>query len=117
MHQMPEAVMSAKLYVGNLPYETSEGDLEDLFAQAGGVASVNVVRDRETGRSRGFAFVEMASDADAKNAIAKFNEHPFGGRKLMVNEARPQVPRGGGGGRGGDDRGGGRRGGRSEPRW
>ena len=108
--------MSAKLYVGNLPYETSEGDLEELFAQAGGVASVNVVRDRETGRSRGFAFVEMASEADAKNAIAQFNERPFGGRKLMVNEARPQVPRGGGGGRGGDDRGG-RRGGRSEPRW
>lgn len=111
--------MSAKLYVGNLPYETSEADLEGLFAQAGAVASVNVVRDRETGRPRGFAFVEMASEADAKNAIAQLNERSFGGRKLMVNEARPQVPRGGGGGfRGGDNRGGGGgRGRRSEPRW
>jgi cold-inducible RNA-binding protein len=115
--------MSSKLYVGNLPYETNEAELEGLFAQAGAVASVNVVRDRETGRPRGFAFVEMANEADAKNAIAQFNERPFGGRKLMVNEARPQVPRGGGGGgggfRGGDNRGGGggRGGRRSEPRW
>ncbi|HEX2458634.1 MAG TPA: RNA-binding protein [Vicinamibacterales bacterium] len=111
--------MSSKLYVGNLPYETTETELEGLFAQTGAVASVNVVRDRETGRPRGFAFVEMASEADAKNAIAQLNERPFGGRKLMVNEARPQVPRGGGGGgfRGGDNRGGGGRGGRSEPRW
>ena len=115
--------MSSKLYVGNLPYETNEAELEGLFAQAGAVASVNVVRDRETGRPRGFDFVEMANEADAKNAIAQFNERPFGGRKLMVNEARPQVPRGGGGGgggfRGGDNRGGGggRGGRRSEPRW
>jgi len=115
--------MSSRLYVGNLPYETSESELEGLFAQTGAVASVNVVRDRETGRPRGFAFVEMANEADAKNAIAQLNERPFGGRKLMVNEARPQVPRGAGGGgggfRGNDSRGGGggRGGRRSEPRW
>ena len=115
--------MSCKLYVGNLPYETTETELEGLFAETGAVASVNVVRDRETGRPRGFAFVEMANEADAKNAIAQLNERSFGGRKLMVNEARPQVPRGGGGGggfRGGDSRGGGGgrgRGGRSDPRW
>jgi RNA recognition motif-containing protein len=111
--------MSSKLYVGNLPYETSEAELESLFAQSGAVASVNVVRDRETGRPRGFAFVEMATEADAKNAIAQLNERPFGGRKLMVNEARPQVPRGGGGGFRDGGRGGGEggRGRRSEPRW
>ena len=116
--------MGRKLYVGNLPYETNEDDLQALFAQAGGVESVNVMRDRETGRARGFAFVEMANDADAQNAIAKFNDRPFGGRNLTVNEARPQAPRGGGGGFGGG--GGGNRGGggggnrgprRSEPRW
>ena len=114
--------MSCKLYVGNLPYETNENDLEELFASAGQVASVNIMRDRETGRARGFAFVEMANEADAQNAIAQLNEHAFGGRTLTVNEARPQTPRGPGGGGfrggGGNDRGGGggpRR--RSEPRW
>ncbi len=112
--------MSAKLYVGNLPYETNESDLEGLFASAGTVASVSVMRDRDTGRARGFAFVEMASEEDAQNAITQLNERPFGGRTLTVNEARPQAPRGAGGGgfRGGNDRGGGggpRR--RSEPRW
>ena len=113
--------MSSKLYVGNLPFETSESDLEALFAQAGTVESVNVIRDRETGRARGFAFVEMASDADAQNAIQKFNDRPLGGRNLTVNEARPQAPRGGGGGGFGGGRGsggGGNRGPRrSEPRW
>ena len=110
--------MSSKLYVGNIPYETSESDLENLFAQAGAVASVTVMRDRETGRARGFAFVEMATEADAKNAIAQFNERPFGGRTLTVNEARPQAARDGGGGfRGGSNRGGGGGGRRSEPRW
>ena len=110
--------MSSKLYVGNIPYETSESDLENLFAQAGSVASVTVMRDRETGRARGFAFVEMATEADAKNAIAQFNERPFGGRTLTVNEARPQAARDGGGFRGGTSRGGGGGGGRrSEPRW
>ena len=110
--------MSSKLYVGNIPYETSESDLENLFAQAGSVASVTVMRDRETGRARGFAFVEMATEAEAKNAIAQFNERPFGGRTLTVNEARPQAARDGGGGgfRGGSSRGGGG-GRRSEPRW
>lgn len=112
--------MSRKLYVGNLPYETNESDLQALFAEAGTVESVNVMRDRATGRARGFAFVEMATDADAQNAIAKLNERPFGGRTLTVNEARPQEARtggfreGGGGGRGGP-RGGPRR--RQEPRW
>ncbi|MBI4886506.1 MAG: RNA-binding protein, partial [Acidobacteria bacterium] len=99
--------MSSKLYVGNLPYETNESDLEGLFAQAGTVESVNVMRDRETGRARGFAFVEMANEADAQKAIAQFNEKPFGGRTLTVNEARPQAPRSGGGGGGRDSRGGG----------
>lgn len=112
--------MSTKLYVGNLPYETSETDLQDLFAGAGTVESINVMRDKMTGRARGFAFVEMATEEEAQAAIAQFNERPFGGRTLTVNEARPQQPRSGGGGfgRGGNDRGGGggpRR--RSEPRW
>jgi RNA recognition motif-containing protein len=105
--------MSRKLYVGNLPYETNESDLETLFAEAGAVESVNVIRDRETGRARGFAFVEMATDQDAQQAVNTLNEREFGGRRLTVNEAKPQVPRsGGGGGYGG---GGGSR--RSEPRW
>jgi RNA recognition motif-containing protein len=110
------ATMGRKLYVGNLPYETNEDDLQALFAQAGGVESVNVMRDRETGRARGFAFVEMVSDSDAQNAINTLNEQPFGGRRLTVNEARPQAPRGGGFGGGRGPGGGGQRG-RSEPRW
>jgi RNA recognition motif-containing protein len=113
--------MSRKLYVGNLPYETSEADLEQLFAQAGPVESVNVIRDRETGRARGFAFVEMATDDGAQAAVSTLNERDFGGRRLTVNEARPQTPRAGGGGGygGGYGRGGGGGGGsrRSEPRW
>jgi cold-inducible RNA-binding protein len=116
--------MGRKLYVGNLPYETNEDDLQALFAQAGAVESVNVMRDRETGRARGFAFVEMVSDEDAQKAITELNEQPFGGRRLTVNEARPQAPRGGGfgaGGGGGRGPGGGGGGGgqrrRSEPRW
>jgi RNA recognition motif-containing protein len=106
-------MMSRKLYVGNLPYETNESDLEALFAQAGNVESVNVIRDRETGRARGFAFVEMATDEAAQQAVSRFNEHELGGRRLTVNEAKPQAPRSGGGGFGGG-RGGQRR---SEPRW
>ncbi len=82
--------MGRKLYVGNLPYETNEDDLQNLFAQAGAVESVSVMRDRETGRARGFAFVEMVSDEDAQNAISQLNEQPFGGRRLTVNEARPR---------------------------
>ncbi len=107
--------MNCKLYVGNLPYETSETDLQELFASAGTVESVNVMRDRATGRARGFAFVEMANEGDAQNAIAQLNERPFGGRTLTVNEARPQPARPGGFGGGGHDHGGPRR--RSEPRW
>lgn len=108
--------MSTKLYVGNLPFETTEAELEALFAQAGTVETVNVIRDRDTGRARGFAFVEMASASDAQSAIALLNAKPLGGRNLTVNEARPQAPRSGGfgGGGGGGNRGGGRR---SEPRW
>jgi RNA recognition motif-containing protein len=113
--------MSCKLYVGNLPYETNENDLQDLFAEAGSVESITVMRDRDTGRARGFAFVEMATEADAKNAIAKLNERPFGGRTLTVNEARPQQPRSGGGGgfRSGGGGGGQGRGPRrrQDPRW
>jgi cold-inducible RNA-binding protein len=112
--------MSRKLYVGNLPYETNETDLQELFAQAGPVESVNVIRDRETGRARGFAFVEMASDEGAQKAVTEFNSREFGGRRLTVNEAKPQAPRGGGGGGyggGGGGRGGGGGNRRSEPRW
>jgi RNA recognition motif-containing protein len=104
--------MGRKLYVGNLPYSASEQDLQDLFSQAGAVDSVNVMRDMATGRARGFAFVEMGSDADAQKAIDQFNNTDFGGRNLTVNEARPKVS-GGAGGFGG----GGGRGGRREPRW
>ena len=90
--------MSTKLYVGNLPYETSESDLQALFEGAGGVASVNIVRDRATGQARGFAFVEMNDDDGARRAITEFDRHEFGGRSLTVNEARPMAPRGNGDG-------------------
>jgi cold-inducible RNA-binding protein len=103
--------MSRKLYVGNLPYNTTEQDLQSLFAGAGSVDSVNVVRDMATGRARGFAFVEMASDEEARQAISQLNDRDFGGRNLTVNEARPKESSGGGFGGGGN----GRR--RSEPRW
>ena len=111
--------MGNKLYVGNIPYDTNEADLEAVFAEAGAVDSVTVVRDRDTGRARGFAFVTMVSDDDAQKAISQLHERPFGGRTLTVNEARPMQPRaGGGGGYGrGNDRGGGGGGRRSEPRW
>jgi cold-inducible RNA-binding protein len=107
--------MARKLYVGNLPFDTAENDLRTLFEGAGAVESVNVVRDMATGRARGFAFVEMASDADAQNAITKLNNHSLGGRNLTVNEARPKPQGGGGGGFGGG--GGGDKGRRREPRW
>src|SRR3954463_14146340 len=106
--------MARKLYVGNLPYETNDQDLGSLFGSVGTVDSVNVMRDQATGRARGFAFVEMASDADAQNAIQQLNNQSFGGRNLTVNEARPKTAGGGGGGFGG---GGGGRSRRSEPRW
>jgi RNA recognition motif-containing protein len=112
--------MARKLFVGNLPFSAGEQDLQDLFAQAGGVESVTVMRDQMTGRARGFAFVEMATDEDAQKAIQQFNEYNLGGRNLTVNEARPKTdrPGGGGGGFGGNrGGGGGGRGGRREPRW
>ncbi len=104
--------MARKLYVGNLPFETSDQALGDLFGTVGTVDSVNLVRDQATGRARGFAFVEMATDEDAQKAIASLNNHSLGGRNLTVNEARPKTS-GGGGGFGGD----GGRSRRSEPRW
>ena len=87
--------MSMKLYVGNLSFETSSDDLQQLFAQAGTVQSVNVIEDRETGRSRGFAFVEMASKEEGNAAIQQFNGRDVGGRALNVNEAKPRDDRGG----------------------
>lgn len=125
--------MSKKLYVGNLAFQTTSQDLQDLFAQAGTVESASVIEDRDTGRSKGFAFVEMSTEAEAASAIEQFNGKELAGRTLTVNEARPRENRsGGGGGRGfggnrgggyGGNRGGGNRGGggggnrRSEPRW
>ena len=108
--------MSRKLYVGNLPFTTDETQLAELFAQAGTVDSVNVVRDRETGRARGFAFVEMGTDEEAQTAINKLNSYELGGRALTVNEARPKTEGGFGGG-GGYGAGGGDSRRRSEPRW
>src|SRR5258707_375921 len=137
--------MSMKLYVGNLAFQTSSEDLQQLFAQAGTVESASVVEDRDTGRSRGFGFVEMASKEEGEAAITQFNGKEFNGRNLTVNEARPREDRGnrgggggrcgfgggrgggGGGGRGGYGGGGGRGGGgyggggggggNREPRW
>jgi cold-inducible RNA-binding protein len=100
--------MSNKLYVGNLSFRVTSEDLQEHFATAGAVESANVVIDRETGRSRGFGFVEMATEDDANNAIAQFNGSEYDGRSMVVNEARPREDRGGGGGYGG---GGNRRGG------
>ena len=127
--------MGRRLYVGNLPYTTSEDQLTELFSRAGKVDSVRVMRDMATGRARGFAFVEMSTDDEAQKAINELHEHQLEGRALVVNEARPKPEGGGfggGGGRGrgdfggggggggnrgggyGDDFGGGRR---KEPRW
>ena len=93
--------MSKRIYVGNLSYQTTEGDLATLFEQVGQVDSVSVITDRDTGRSKGFAFVEMSND-DAEKAIAQLNGTEVNGRTLTVNEARPREERsGGGGGRGG----------------
>lgn len=103
--------MGRKLYVGNLPYEIGETELQELFARAGSVDTVNVVRDQATGRARGFAFVEMSTDDEAQAAIRELNNFQVGGRNLTVNEARPKASHGGGGG----GYGGQRR--RSEPRW
>jgi RNA recognition motif-containing protein len=103
--------MSTKLYVGNLPYETTESDLQTLFAAAGQVSTVNIVRDRATGQARGFAFVEMNDEDGARKAITELDQHQLGGRSLTVNEAKPMAPRSNGGG----GFGGGRQ--RREPRW
>jgi RNA recognition motif-containing protein len=122
--------MGRRLYVGNLPYSTSEDQLTELFSRAGKVDSVRVMRDMATGRARGFAFVEMSSDDEAQKAISDLHEFQLEGRGLVVNEARPK-PEGGFGGGGGGGRGrsfgGGNRGGgggedysggrRKEPRW
>jgi RNA recognition motif-containing protein len=126
-----------KLYVGNLNFKTTGEDLQELFGQVGTVESASVVMDRDTGRSRGFGFVEMASKEEGEAAIAQFNGKDFNGRNLSVNEARPREDRGGGGGGGGrggygggggggrggygggggGNRGGGGGGGDREPRW
>ncbi|MFH1573934.1 MAG: RNA-binding protein [Acidobacteriota bacterium] len=102
--------MGRKLYVGNLPFSIGEMELKELFAQAGTVESVTVMREADTGRSRGFAFVQMGSDQEAAKAIADFNSYSLGGRDLTVNEARAKPERGGQ-----SEHRGGRR--RSEPRW
>ncbi|MEA2203331.1 MAG: hypothetical protein QOE77_107 [Blastocatellia bacterium] len=125
--------MTTKLYVGNLSFRTTGEELRELFAQAGTVESVSVIEDRETGRSRGFGFVEMATAEEAAAAIEQFNGKDLGGRNLTVNEAKPKTERsggggyrgggggygGGGGGRDRDYGGGGGGGGRNdrEPRW
>src|SRR5262245_56315434 len=109
--------MGRRLYVGNLPYTTGEAELQELFSKAGTVESVRVMRDAATGRARGFAFVEMATDEEAQKAASELNQYQMGGRALTVNEARPKPEGGfgGGGGYGGNRGGGG--GGRREPRW
>ena len=124
--------MSMKLYVGNLAFATSSQELQELFAQAGTVTSASVIEDRDTGRSRGFGFVEMSSKEEGEAAIAQLNGKEINGRALNVNEAKPRENRGGGGGRGGfgggnrngggygGNRGGGGGfggGGNREPRW
>ena len=102
--------MGKKLYVGNLPYSVQDETLQNAFSAFGTVESARVITDRETGRSKGFGFVEMSSDDEANAAIEKLNGMPMGGRNLTVSEARPQAPREGGGGRGPRGGGGGPRG-------
>src|SRR5919112_5491060 len=99
--------MSTRLYVGNLNFRTTSDELREIFSQAGEVENATVVEDRDTGRSRGFGFVEMATSEGAAAAIEQFNGKEYGGRALTVNEARPRVERGGGGYGGGGGRGGG----------
>ena len=115
--------MSTKLYVGNLAFQTTNQQLEDLFAQAGTVQSANVIEDRDTGRSRGFAFVEMSTSAEAAAAIEQFNGKELAGRALKINEAKPREPRNGSSdrnssrNRGGFSGGGNSGGSYREPRW
>jgi RNA recognition motif-containing protein len=97
--------MNTKLYVGNLPYETTESDLQALFEASGAVNTINIVRDRATGQARGFAFVEMTDAEGASRAISELDRHQYGGRNLTVNEAKPMAPRVTGGGFGGRRRG------------
>jgi RNA recognition motif-containing protein len=103
--------MNRKLYVGNLPYEVGEAELQNLFGQAGQVDSVRVMRDMATGRARGFAFVEMGTEEAAQKAISELNATELGGRSLTVNEARPKPEYAGAGGPSGGGRS------RREPRW
>ncbi len=102
--------MGKKLYVGNLPFTATEQTLTDTFSECGTVDSVKIITDRDSGRSKGFGFVEMSADAEAQAAISKFNGADFGGRAMTVNEAKPMAPREnrGGGGFGGGGGGGGR---------
>jgi len=109
--------MSSKIYVGGLPYSTTDGQLEEIFSTHGQVESARVITDKFTGRSRGFGFVEMGSDDEAKKAIEALNGTEIEGRTLTVNEARPQERRPGGGGGFGDRRGGGGGGGGRQNRW
>ena len=102
--------MNTKLYVGNLPYETTESDLEALFTAIGQVSTINIVRDRSTGQPRGFAFVEMSDAEGAQRAITELDRHQLGGRSLTVNEAKPMAVRSNGGGPGGGRQ-------RRESRW
>lgn len=97
--------MGRKLYVGNLGYDVSDSDLEQLFAPHGTVDSANVISDRHSGQSKGFGFVEMGSDAEAQTAITALDGKDFGGRTIKVNEAKPRAATGGGGGGGGGHRG------------
>lgn len=102
--------MGKKLYVGNLPFSATDQILSDTFAQCGAVESAKIIMDRETGRSKGFGFVEMATETEAQNAISKFNGADYDGRAMTVNEAKPMAPRdnrggfGGGAGAGGGNR-------------
>ncbi|MBM4257171.1 MAG: RNA-binding protein [Deltaproteobacteria bacterium] len=108
--------MATKLFVGNLSFQATNADLEDLFSQVGAVSSATIIMDKMTGKSRGFGFVEMSTNQEAQQAVARFNGTELHGRALTVNEAKPQEPRGGGGGGrsfGGGNRGGGGR----ERRW
>ena len=112
--------MQNKLYVGNLSFDTTQTELENAFSAFGTVQSINLVMDRDTGRPRGFGFIEMSSDAEAQAAIEGLNEQDLGGRNLKVNVAKPRENRGGGGGGGGGYGGGGRGGrggGGGDNRW
>jgi RNA recognition motif-containing protein len=110
--------MGRKLFVGNLSFSLGETELRQLFEQKGGVESATIMRDLDSGRSRGFGFVEMSTDEAAQKAITELNGFAIEGRNLTVNEARPkQERRGGGGGGGGRGRGGSHSGGHREPRW